>query len=389
MASNKLSLLVRHGCLSRVLQKSSNPLIKPNHQTGIRWYPSGGRAITVAGKPRHDYPMAIEINKRLENVATDQKLRSGKEVHPRRSDFVEWNYNTELIAFQARLGEKFDDNTLRQAFISLEYVAAQQKKLLELQNINSLESIEDEEDVVEEEDKEDLETTSSKSTIVSNEKLAEVGKRVILDSLRAYLRTSLPHLPEEGVEAITNFLTREELLAHVSFHIGTLDLVLSQEYPPSVQTMSQVFEALIGALASEDEFRASKLVLDLVATQLHGQDLTDLWDLPDPMGTLEAILTKENRGLPEARLLWSSGKETILACYHVGVYSDRELIGQAPGESAMIAEEMAARDALRKLFKFDDASKPLPFGKELHKMKLKSTPNPTLEEWSSSNISIV
>ena len=75
-----------------------------------------------------------------------------------------------------------------------------------------------------------METTSSKSTIVSNEKLAEVGKRVILDSLRAYLRTSLPHLPEEGVEAITNFLTREELLAHASFHIGTLDLVLSQVY---------------------------------------------------------------------------------------------------------------------------------------------------------------
>ena len=46
----------------------------------------------MAGKPRHDYPMAIEINKRLENVATDQKLRTGKEVHPRRSDFVEWYY---------------------------------------------------------------------------------------------------------------------------------------------------------------------------------------------------------------------------------------------------------------------------------------------------------
>ena len=98
-----------------------------------------------------------------------------------------------------------------------------------------IESIEGEEDVVDEvkDEEEDYETTtnSSKSTtIVSNEKLAEVGKRVILDSLRAYLRTSLPHLPEEGVEAITNFLTREELLAHVSFHIGTLDLVLSQVY---------------------------------------------------------------------------------------------------------------------------------------------------------------
>lgn len=38
MASNKLSLLVRHGCLSRVLQKSSNRLIKPNHQAGRNIY---------------------------------------------------------------------------------------------------------------------------------------------------------------------------------------------------------------------------------------------------------------------------------------------------------------------------------------------------------------
>ena len=44
----------------------------------------------MPAKPRHDYPMAKEINKRLENIATDQKLRTGKEVHPRRSDFVEW-----------------------------------------------------------------------------------------------------------------------------------------------------------------------------------------------------------------------------------------------------------------------------------------------------------
>ena len=33
-------------------------------------------------------------------------------------------------------------------------------------------------------------------------------------------------------------------------------------------------------------------------------------------------------GEPVSRLLWVSGKETILACYHVGIYSDKELIGQ-------------------------------------------------------------
>ena len=92
--------------------------------------------------------------------------------------------------------------------------------------------------------------------------------------------------------------------------------------------MSQVFEAIIGAQASEDISRASSLVLDLVAVQLHGQDLTDIWDIKNPMATLSTILANENRGQPEARLLWASGKETILACFHVGIYSDKELIGQ-------------------------------------------------------------
>ena len=76
-------------------------------------------------------------------------------------------------------------------------------------------------------DGENHETTSS-ATLVSNEKLAEEGKKCILDTLKVYLRTTLPYLPEEGIEAVTKFLTSEELLAHVSFHIGTLDLVLTE-----------------------------------------------------------------------------------------------------------------------------------------------------------------
>ena len=60
------------------------------------------------------------------------------------------------------------------------------------------------------------------------------------------------------------------------------------------------------------------------------------------------------------RLLWQSGPSSILASYRVGLYLDRwlpagavgdpvvrELIGESPGETVQIAEEMAARDALR------------------------------------------
>jgi len=37
----------------------------------------------------------------------------------------------------------------------------------------------------------------------------------------------------------------------------------------------------------------------------------------------------------------------------------------AAGETSEIAEEMAALDALRRLYKFEDSSKPLPFGRQL------------------------
>ena len=40
----------------------------------------------------------------------------------------------------------------------------------------------------------------------------------------------------------------------------------------------------------------------------------------------------------------------------------------APGETAEIAEEMAARDALRRLFRFDDNARPVPLGKSLDKI---------------------
>ena len=42
----------------------------------------------------------------------------------------------------------------------------------------------------------------------------------------------------------------------------------------------------------------------------------------------------------------------------------------APGETVTIAEEMAARDALRRLFKVTERRNPLPFGLVGHKLKL-------------------
>ena len=63
----------------------------------------------------------------------------------------------------------------------------------------------------------------------------------------------------------------------------------------------------------------------------------------------------------------------------------------APGETVEIAEEMAARDVLRRMFRCEfDSSAPLPFTAKALKartnsptLKFKSTPNLALEEWSA------
>ena len=47
------------------------------------------------------------------------------------------------------------------------------------------------------------------------------------------------------------------------------------------------------------------------------------------MRRLAEELARQGMPQPESRLLWSTAPETVLACFHVGVYSDKELIGKS------------------------------------------------------------
>ena len=53
-----------------------------------------------------------------------------------------------------------------------------------------------------------------------------------------------------------------------------------------------------------------------------------------------------------------SGPDTILSSHLVGLYCNKEIIGQSYGETLAIAEEMAARDALRNIFQTTEYSAP-------------------------------
>ena len=340
-------------------------------------------------------PNLLEINKLQDRVAFDQENRYGAETVPRRSDFIEWNYDAEISAFQARIGEQFDAQKLRQAFVTKEYLESeiQSKKSLgftddnnddESPTFSDADSDSDEVKQLSQTELEQVRTSSNSNLVVS-------GDNILEDVIASYIRTALPNLPEEGVKAVTIYLTTDEKLAHVSFHIGTMDLILSKEYPPRVDTMADTFRALVAALWQTNggnQARTKKLIVDVLATQLHGVDILEVWDVSDPIEVVAKICRNLGMADPEARLIWSSGKGTIMACYHVGFYSGDELIGQGPGESPEIAEEEAARDVLRRLFSCQQGpSSPLPFSsKKLRGTDLKETPNARLEDWKPSKV---
>ena len=84
----------------------------------------------------------------------------------------------------------------------------------------------------------------------SNMNFAIIGEKVIEESLKSFVRSALPSIPEEGVEEIKNYLSSDEMLSRVAYHIGTKDLILSKEYPPSRGTYAAVLKAIVGALSS-------------------------------------------------------------------------------------------------------------------------------------------
>jgi hypothetical protein len=58
------------------------------------------------------------------------------------------------------------------------------------------------------------------------------------------------------------------------------------------------------------------------------------------------------------------------------------MVISAPGETVTIAEEMAARDALRRIWNFEPSSSPLPFD---HRLQL-SSGNSSLSKNKATNV---
>ncbi|KAM9317522.1 large ribosomal subunit protein mL44 [Pholidichthys leucotaenia] len=257
-----------------------------------------------------------------------------------RSQQPRWDYHAEVQAFSARLHESFSLDLLKTAFVNPCYLRAEQERRKGLGV--------------------DAETTAL--ALEDNKELTKKGETFTASFLSGFCRMSFPSLPGDGVESIVAHLTSLALVAHVARNLGIEDLTMSAEFPVPDDVLHSTFMAVIGALQeSSGPQRAGLFLRDFLVTQLIGKDLFDMWTVVNPMGLLVEELTKQNVPLPEPRLIRAAGASTVLPLYFVGLYSDKKLLAQGPGETLAAAEDEAARVALRKFYGCTENRRPFDF----------------------------
>ncbi|XP_061781944.1 large ribosomal subunit protein mL44 [Nerophis lumbriciformis] len=272
-------------------------------------------------------------------MALKLKIEGPSPPQPR-SQKPNWDYHAEVQAFSTRLLENFSLELLKTAFVNPCYLQGEQNRRQEL----------------------GMDSAVAALALKDNLELSAQGETFTKDFLTDWCRASFPELPTEGVESIVGHLSSLDIVSEVARNVGIEDLTLSLEFPVPDEVLRSTFMAVIGALhGSAGAERTGYFLRDFLVSQLIGKDLFDMWTVINPMGLLVEELNKRNIPLPEPRLIRSAGSSTVLPLYFVGLYSDKKLLAQGPGETLAAAEEEAACVALRKLYGYTENRRPFDF----------------------------
>lgn len=251
-----------------------------------------------------------------------------------------WDYHAEVQAFSSRLHENFALDLLKMAFINPCYLQSEEERRRSL----------------------GMDTETTALVLKDNSQLNLNGLEITKRFLEDWCSASFPSLPTEGVASLVGHLTSQAVVCHVAKNLAIEELAMSAKCPVPDDVLHRTFMAVIGALQeSSGTEKAELFIRDFLITQLIGKDLFEVWSLVNPMGLLVEELSKRSVPLPEPRLTRSAGASTVLPLYFVGLYSDKKLLAEAPGETVLVAEEEAARVALRKLYGYTENRRPWDF----------------------------
>lgn len=267
-----------------------------------------------------------------------RRKKMGPEALVHRSNYIDWNFDAELYAFSRRLNEDFNQILLQQAFTHRSYIIQEEMKQREV-------GIEEPE-----------------LKLADNTNFIKKGEEIMTEYIITFLNLSLPKFPKEGIRSIYRYLMSNDVLARVSSHLGTRDVILAADFPVENSTLASTLKAVVGALfESSGEQKAYEFIRDFICTELSQKDVNDFWVIENPLELLQEYCKDLKMAAPEPRLIGELGKHTILAAYNVGVYSNKIMIGSGFGENVDTAIQEACKDAIRELTKTQTNMKPFNF----------------------------
>ncbi|XP_011871457.1 PREDICTED: 39S ribosomal protein L44, mitochondrial [Vollenhovia emeryi] len=273
---------------------------------------------------------------------TSRKRKLGPQPPQKRNAFLEWNRFAEIFAFNRRLSESFDMEKLDQAFTHKSYLIREGQRQKEMGIETPIFALED------------------------NTELIKKGDDLTSTIVTISLAQLLPRAPEEVLNSLHDYLLSEEILAKAAFHIGTKDIILTEEHPVAQKTLADTFLALVAVLAeSVDANHAAKFVRDFLISILAEKVLTEVWNSGQPVQVLNGLLQAENKSPVEPRLIGQTGQNTLCVTYHVAMYSDKQFLGSGFGQTIQEAKEVAALNVLSEMFGLSDSSNPIQFNKPI------------------------
>uniref|UniRef100_A0A8C2NN28 Large ribosomal subunit protein mL44 n=1 Tax=Capra hircus TaxID=9925 RepID=A0A8C2NN28_CAPHI len=224
----------------------------------------------------------------------------------RRSEKPNWDYHAEIQAFGPRLQETFSLDLLKTAFVNSCYIKSEEAKRQKL----------------------GIEKEAVLLNLKDNQELSEQGTSFSQTCLTQLFADAFPDLPTEGVKSLVDYLTgEEEVVCHVARNLAVEQLTLSADFPVPQAVLRQTFFAVIGALLRSSGPERTALFIRVGDWK---PDLCALfYDAPCNFRLLLVFFP-----------------------------SDKKLIAEGPGETVLVAEEEAARVALRKLYGFAENRQP-------------------------------
>ena len=187
----------------------------------------------------------------------------------------------------------------------------------------------------------------------SNERLEFLGDAILSFVISRWLFADFPQYPEGVLTTLRSSIVRTTALARIAREIGIGEYLLmskgekesgGQENP---SILADTMEAIIGAIYLDqgvktiDRFIKTKFA-DLVT------QVSQSGNIKDAKSLFQEKAQANTKFTPVYKTLHETGPDHAKT-FTVGVFLKDELIAQGQGKSKQVAEEKAAREALKKI----------------------------------------